>query len=467
MKISFHGADQNVTGSCHLIECAGKKILIDCGLYQGGRALKEENSEPFGFEPEEIDVLLLTHAHLDHCGRIPLLVKRGFTGEIITTSASRELAKLVLLDSGHLHEEESERKNRRAERTGRKSEIEEPLYGVLDVLNCFDYFGRTASYEQTIELASGIQITFYDAGHILGSAFIHMQLEEAGQQRSVVFSGDLGYDNREIIRDPAKPPKADVVVMETTYGDRLHKALDPSIDDLYEAITNTFKRGGNVIIPTFALERSQELLYILRQGIENGQLPASMQVFLDSPMAISATEIFRRHPECFDKETLELLLNEHKDPFQLPGIHFIKDTSDSMALNNIKGGAVIMAGSGMCTGGRIRHHLKHNLSRENASIIFVGFAAKGTLARMIVDGAKFIKLYGDQIPVRAKIYTIGGFSAHADQAELLAWHSETGNPTTTYLVHGEQEAMATFAQQLDNTEVRMPSLHESFDLLQP
>jgi len=257
------------------------------------------------------------------------------------------------------------------------------------------------------------------------------------------------------------------VVMETTYGDRLHKQLAPSIDDLYEAIRDTFKRGGNVIIPTFALERSQELLYILREGVENGQLPASMQVFLDSPMAISATEIFRRHPECFDKETRELFLNEHKDPFQLPGIHFTKDTSESIALNNIKGGAVIMAGSGMCTGGRIRHHLKHNLSRENASIIFVGFAAKGTLARMIVDGAKLIKLYGDQIPVRAKIHTIGGVSAHADQAELLAWHAEIGDPETTYLVHGEQSSMETFSEKLTNTNVRMPSLHDSFDLLQP
>ncbi len=465
MKISFHGADQNVTGSCHLVECQGKKILIDCGLYQGGRQLKEENTEPFGFEPEEIDCLLLTHAHLDHCGRIPLLVKRGFKGEIITTSASRELAKLVLMDSGHLHEEDTERKNRRAERTGHNKDIEEPLYTVLDVLNSLDYFGRNAEYKETLTLAPGIQVTFYDAGHILGSASIHMELEENGQHKSIMFSGDLGYDNREIIRNPATPAKADIVVMETTYGDRLHKQLQPSIDDLYGAITNTFRRGGNVIIPSFALERSQELLYILREGIEKGQLPASMQVFLDSPMAISATEIFRRHPECFDKETYALFCKEHKDPFQLPGIHFTKETADSMALNNIKGGAVIMAGSGMCTGGRIRHHLKHNLSRENSSIIFVGFAAKGTLARMIVDGAKTVKLYGEVVPVRAKIYTIGGFSAHADQAELLAWHQETGTPSTTFLVHGEQETMAIFAKKLNGTQVKMPELNESYDLL--
>lgn len=465
MKISFHGADQNVTGSCHLIECGGKKILIDCGLYQGGRELKEENQEPFGFAPEEIDYLLLTHAHLDHCGRIPLLVKRGFKGEIITTAASRDLAKLVLLDSGHLHEEEAERINKRAERRGKQAEQEEPLYTLLDVLNCFDYFGRTVNYKQTFNLAPGIDVTFYNAGHILGSAFIHLQLQEDNQRRSVLFSGDLGYDNREIISDPAKPPEADIVIMETTYGNRLHKALDPSIDDLYDAITQTFKRGGNVIIPTFALERSQELLMMLRKGIESGQLPASIQVFLDSPMAISATEIFRKHPECFDKETKDLYFNQHKDPFQLPGLHFTKETADSIAINNIKGGAIIMAGSGMCTGGRIRHHLKHNLARENASIVFVGFAAKGTLARMIIDGAKSIKLYGEQIHVRAKIYTIGGFSAHADQAELLAWHQKTGKPKTTFLVHGETEAMETFAEKLSATKVVMPSLGETYNLL--
>jgi metallo-beta-lactamase family protein len=278
-----------------------------------------------------------------------------------------------------------------------------------------------------------------------------------------LFSGDLGYSKRAILRDPATPPHADVVVMETTYGDRVHKQLQPSIEELYEAVTDTFRRGGNVIIPSFALERTQEILYYLREGVEGGQLPASMQVFLDSPMAISATEIFRRHPECYDEETCEVFRNGH-DPFNLPGLHFTRQTAESMALNRVGGGAVIIAGSGMCTGGRVRHHLKHSLWKENCSVVFVGFAAKGTLARTIIDGAKRVKLFGEDILVRARIYTIGGFSAHADRDELLAWHRKVGNPARTFLVHGEEEAMQSFSRQLHETEVIMPELNQSFPL---
>jgi metallo-beta-lactamase family protein len=251
--------------------------------------------------------------------------------------------------------------------------------------------------------------------------------------------------------------------METTYGDRVHKQLQPSIEELYEAVTDTFRRGGNVIIPSFALERTQEILYYLREGVEGGQLPASMQVFLDSPMAISATEIFRRHPECYDEETCEVFRNGH-DPFNLPGLHFTRQTAESMALNRVGGGAVIIAGSGMCTGGRVRHHLKHSLWKENCSVVFVGFAAKGTLARTIIDGAKRVKLFGEDILVRARIYTIGGFSAHADRDELLAWHRKVGNPARTFLVHGEEEAMQSFSRQLHETEVIMPELNQSFPL---
>ena len=467
MKISFHGADQGVTGSCHLVNCGGKQVLIDCGLYQGGRELAEENHEPLGFDPAAVDYLLLTHAHLDHCGRIPLLVKQGFQGEIITTSASRELAKLVMLDAAHLQEEEAEWQSRKVARHGHKNnhkpEEIAPLYTMLDALNSLDYFGRKAEYGKPLTLDGGIRATFLDAGHILGSASILLELEEGGQKRSVLFSGDLGYSGRAILRDPTSPPHADVVVMETTYGDRLHKQLQPSIEELYEAVTDTFRRGGNVIIPSFALERSQEILYYLREGVEAGHLPASMQVFLDSPMAISATEIFRRHPECYDEETCEVFRNG-QDPFGLPGLHFSRQAADSMALNRIGGGAVIIAGSGMCTGGRVRHHLKHSLWKENCSVVFVGFAAKGTLARTIIDGAKRVHIFGEEIQVRARIHTIGGFSAHADQAELLAWHRQAGNPARTFLVHGEEEAMQSFAKLLHDTKVVMPELHAVFDL---
>ncbi len=464
MKISFHGADQEVTGSCHLVECAGKRILIDCGLYQGGHELVEENARPFGFEPADIDFLLLSHAHLDHCGRIPLLAKRGFEGEIITTSASRELARLVMLDSANLQEEEADYQNRKlARHKGKHRKTVEPLYTVLDALNSLDNFGRMANYQQRMEICPGVHATFIDAGHILGSASIHLELEEDGHKRSVLFSGDLGYNGRVILRDPASPPAADVVVMETTYGDRLHKQLQPSIEELYSAIDDTFRRGGNVVIPTFALERAQEILYFLHEGVNSGRLPGSTQVFLDSPMAISATEIFRRHPECYDTEAAALF-NRHQDPFSLPGLHFTRETAESMALNNVRGGAVIMAGSGMCTGGRVRHHLKHNLWRTDSSVIFVGYAAQGTLARRIVDGASSVRIFREEIQVRAKIYTIGGFSAHADQAELLAWHRKIDNPKRTFLVHGEKETMQTFAGLLDNTEVEMPAIGESFAL---
>lgn len=465
MKISFHGADLGVTGSCHLVQCGETRILIDCGLYQGGRELNEENSDPLGFDPATIDYLLLTHAHLDHCGRIPLLVQRGFKGEIITTAASRELAKLVMLDAAHLQEEEAEWHARKHARHGhgKKGKEAEPLYTVLDTLNSLDFFGRTASYGEVLNLDGGIRVTFLDAGHILGSACVFLELEENGRKKTLLFSGDLGYSGRVILRDPTPPPEADIVIMETTYGDRLHKTLQPSIEELYEAVTDTFRRGGNVIIPTFALERAQEILYYLREGIESKNLPASMQVFLDSPMAISATEIFRRHPECYDEEACDLFTHG-RDPFGFPGLHFTRQTADSMALNRLGGGAVILAGSGMCTGGRVRHHIKHNIWRHESSIVFVGFAAYGTPARTIIDGASEIRLFGEDIPVRAAIYTIGGFSAHADRDELLAWHQQTGKPERTFLVHGEEETIHTFGQQLTDTQVIMPKLHEEFTL---
>jgi len=462
MKISFHGADRGVTGSCHLIECAGRRVLIDCGMYQGNREIDEENSEDFGFDPKSIDFLLLTHAHLDHCGRVPLLVKRGFKGEIITTAASRELARLVMLDSAHLQEEEVRYQARRRARHGNKKSTE-PLYSILDALNSTEYFGRIAHYNQPLELKPGIRATFFDAGHILGSASIYLELEEDGRQRTVLFSGDLGNSGRPLLRDPVTPRHTDVVVMETTYGDRLHKPLGPSVEEFYEAMSDAFQRSGNVIIPTFALERAQELLYYLREGVQQQRLPGSMQVFLDSPMAISATEIFERHPECYEPEIAELF-HEGKDPFHLPGLHFTRETSESIALNRITGGAVILAGSGMCTGGRVRHHLKHNLWREASSVVFVGFAAHGTLARHIIDGADRVRIFGEDIPVRAKIHTINGFSAHADQAELLAWHKRLGSPGLTFLVHGEEEVMSLFSKRLENTRVEMPDLGQSFTL---
>ena len=462
MKLSFHGADRTVTGSCHLVECADKRILIDCGLRQGSREMDAENAEPFGFDAAGIDYLLLTHAHLDHCGRLPLLAKRGFRGEIIATSASRELARLVMLDAAHMQEEDARYRARKFGRDGATRDPIKPLYSTLDALNCLDYFGRTATYGQVIEVAAGVRATFIDAGHILGSASIFLELAEQSHTTSVLFSGDLGSAGRALLRSPTTPPHAENVVMETTYGDRLHKQLGPSIDEFYQAITETFKRGGNVIIPTFALERAQELLYYLSEGVTQGRLAKSTQVYLDSPMAISATEIFRRHPEGLEP-TVAKLFQEGRDPFAFPGLHFTRETAESVAINNIHGGAIIMAGSGMCTGGRVRHHLQHNLGREDSSVVFVGYAAVGTLARRIIDGAKQVAIFGEDIPVRARIYTINGFSAHADQAELLAWQKQTG-AKRTFLVHGEEDTMRQFAAKLADTRVEMPGPHQVFEL---
>jgi metallo-beta-lactamase family protein len=462
VQLSFHGADRSVTGSCHLVECAGKRILIDCGLHQGSRELDEENAQPFGFDAASIDYLLLTHAHLDHCGRLPLLAKRGFRGGIITTSASRELARLVMLDAAHMQEEDARYRTRKDGHEGAGHDKIEPLYATLDALNCLEFFGRTAIYGQVVEVATGVRATFIDAGHILGSASIFLELEEQSHKTSVLFSGDLGNAGRALLRTPATPPHAENVVMEATYGDRLHKQLGPSIDELYEAITETFKRGGNVIIPTFALERAQELLFYLSQGIAQGRLAQSTQVYLDSPMAISATEIFRHHPECFEPATAKLFEGGH-DPFELPGLHFTRETAESVAINSIRGSAVIMAGSGMCTGGRVRHHLQHNLGREDSSVVFVGYAAVGTLGRRIIDGAKQVSIFGEDVPVRARIYTINGFSAHADQAELMAWQEQTG-AKRTFLVHGEEDTMKQFAAKLANTRVEMPGPNQVFEL---
>ena len=460
MRLSFHGADREVTGSCHLVECAGRRVLIDCGLFQGSQELDADNAAPFGFAAEGIDFMLLTHAHLDHCGRLPLLSQRGFRGEVITTSASRELARLVILDAAHLQEEDARTRARHAARRGTTNG--KPLYSVTDALNSFDRFGRTASYGTPVELAPGLRATFLDAGHILGSASILLELEEAGQKRSVLFSGDIGNPGHPLLRGPVTPPRADAVVMETTYGDRMHKSLAASVEELYAAILDTFNRGGNVVIPTFALERAQELLYFLRAGVEQSRLPNSAQVYLDSPMAVSATEIFRRHPECYDADTAEMFRNG-PDPFQLPGLHFTRETADSIAINTIHGGAIIMAGSGMATGGRILHHLKHNLWRPECSVVFVGYAAEGTPARRIIDGARHVRIRDDDIPVRARIHTVNGFSAHADQAALLAWHKAT-QAGRTFLVHGEEGSMEQFASRLTGTRVERPKLGETFDL---
>lgn len=463
MELSFHGAAGGVTGSCHLVRVGGKQILIDCGMFQGSKDVDEENADHFGFVPSEIDVLLLTHAHLDHCGRIPLLMKQGFRGEIVTTNATRELAKLVLMDAAGLQVEEARRKGKRHQRKGEAPP--EPLYDVPDVLDAMERFGRTAHYGAPIDLADGVRVTFGNAGHILGSAWVLLEVSDQGQQKRLLFSGDLGNREKPILNPPSPAPQADYVITESTYGNRTHKSLADSVEELKEAVLDTLERGGNVVIPTFALERAQDLLYFLRELEEKRELPRYLNVFLDSPMAISATQVFRRHPEYFNPETAHIFENGH-DPFTVPGLHFTRDTNESKSINHIRGGAVIMAGSGMATGGRVVHHLQYNLWRKQSSVVIVGYASEGTLARRLVDGEKEVRIFGEEVRVAARIYTIGGFSAHADQQELLDWYASSGTPTITFLVHGEESGRAALAQVLRERglQVETPDLHASFTL---
>jgi metallo-beta-lactamase family protein len=461
MKLSFHGAASDVTGSCHLVECAGKRILIDCGMHQGSRELHEENIAPFGFDAAEIDFLLLTHAHLDHTGRVPLLYKRGFRGEIISTGATFDLARLVILDVAHLHEE-SAAGNGPIDAKANANPAQPPLFTLVDATNSLGLFGRAATYRQPIDVAPRIRATFYDAGHILGSASILLEMNESGRTRTLLFSGDIGNADRPLLPPPETPEKAEFVIMESTYGDRLHKPLDQSLVEFNDAVATTIASGGKVLIPTFALDRAQEILYFLRQGIEDNKLPPELPIFVDSPMAVSATEIYRHHPEAYNANCASLM-TKGKDPFQSPGLKLVRDRIDSIKLNDFKGGAVIMAGSGMCTGGRILHHLRHHLGKDNTSVIFVGYAAAGTLARRIIDGARHVNVLGDDIKVRARIHTINGFSAHADQKELVDWQHGIGTKERTFVVHGEPKIMTELAPHLDQP-VTIPALHQSFEL---
>ena len=458
MELSFHGADRDVTGSCHRLQCAGRQLLIDCGMFQGGRELEEENAAPLGFDVAAVDFLLLTHAHLDHCGRVPLLVKRGFRGEIIATAATRELARIVMQDSAHMAEDDAAWRNKGS---GNSRPVE-PLYTQADVLAALQRFGRVAAYGAELQLAPGLSVSYHDAGHILGSAHVLVQVQEGGRARRVLFSGDIGGAGRPILRDPA-PPAAGIVLMETTYGDRQHRSPAESVAELISVIGATIAHGGNVIIPSFALERSQEILYSLRAAVASGALPRQLPVYVDSPMAVAAIEVYRAHPECYDAEAAALMA-AGSDLFGFEGLRLVRSTAESIALNAIAGGAVIIAGSGMCTGGRVRHHLVHNLPRPDASIVFVGFAAQGTPARRIIDGARSIWLFGQEVPVRAAVHTINGFSAHADQAELLRWHTKVGGAERTVLVHGEPQAMSAFAALLPGVPVSMPGPSERLTL---
>ena len=464
VDISFHGAVGGVTGSCYLLRAGGLNILVDCGLFQGENQWRARNEGDFGFDPAGIDFLLLTHAHLDHSGRIPLLVKRGFRGNIVCTRATYDITKIILLDSARIQEEDVEHWRPVNLRAG--FEPKRPLYTTFDALDALGYFESLAKYDKPLKLNNEVKVTFRDAGHILGASFIEVDTKGGGR---VVFSGDLGNSGKPIIRDPSYPSNsgdAQVMVVESTYGDRAHRSIDDSVEELINCIVRTFEAGGNVIIPSFAVERSQELLYYFRKFHDQGRLP-KCDVFLDSPMAINVTNIMRRHPECFDEET-SALFNSNNDPFTFPGLQITKTQTASKRINKSKRNAIIIAGSGMCTGGRVRLHLQRNISRPECSILFIGFQAKGTLGRAIVEGTPEVSILGETYKVEANIHTIGGFSSHADKPALLDWLSHGERHQKAFVVHGEPISSEAFRASVIegnlSDEAIVPALHEIYHL---
>ncbi len=446
MKIAFCGAASGVTGSCHMISTDRHKILLDCGQFQGGAAMEAMNRDPFPFDPEEIDCVVVSHAHIDHIGRLPLLVKQGFRGPIYCTDATSDLMDVMLKDSANIHEQEAVWKSRKARRAG-KPEVE-PLYTTDDALAALE-LRRPVLYDTLVEINDQMKVVFNDAGHILGSAVIELWTEENGETKKLVFSGDLGMTNRPILNDPTVIHKADYVVMETTYGNRLHEKNAASIHKLLDIIVETTQRGGNVVIPSFAVGRTQELIFELNR-IYDGDGPYKEQlkhvpVFVDSPMAVRATEIFRNNAQVYDKEMREFILRgDH--PLDFKNLHFAMTTDESKLINDDPRPKVIISASGMCEAGRIRHHLKHNLFNPNASIVFVGYQAEGTLGRKLLEGAEEVNLFGDTIAVKAQIHNLEGFSGHADRDGLYAWLSGfEQEPKKIFLVHGEPDAKRDFA----------------------
>lgn len=446
IKLSFMGAARNVTGSRYLLETGDARILVDCGLYQE-RDFRHRNWDPFFVLPRTIDAVLLTHAHLDHCGLLPKLVHEGFCGKIICTAATAEITRIMHLDSAKLQLEDAEFKRRRHEREGRRGPYPEiPLYTVDDATATSPLFSPV-NYGETVRVVNGVEATFYDAGHVFGSAMIKVTVNQDGEKRTILFSGDVGRQNKPIIEDPTIFGEADYVLIESTYGDRLHEDSENISNKLADIINSTHTARGNIVIPSFALERTQEVMWHLNELLLANRIPHQM-VFVDSPMAMNITEVFKQHPELFDEE-MSALIRQHNSPFDFPGLTMIRTVDESKAINHIAGTAIIIAGSGMCTGGRVKHHLVANISRKESSIVFVGYQAANTLGRHIVEGAKEVRILGQSYPVKARIAQIHGFSAHADRDELFSWISGLKKaPRRVFVTHGEARVAQSFGQFL-------------------
>ena len=457
MKISFLGAARTVTGSCYVVECERARFAIDCGMHQGNRVIELRNWDENGvYRPESLDFILLTHAHIDHSGLLPRLVGKGFSGPIHTTPPTRDLLGIMLEDSARIQEAEAQWRSTKKMRAGDLPV--EPLYKVEDAQRALTRLA-VQEYNQAFEPAPGIRVVFNDAGHILGSSFIEIWIEEQGEEFKLVFSGDLGRPNQLLVRNAQTVEAADFLFLESTYGGRNHKNETQSREELAEAIAYSYRHGEKVIIPAFAVERTQEVLYSLYLLDKEGKLPADMPVYVDSPLAIRATEIFRRHWDYYDHQTKELV-KRGENPLELANLRYTLTADESRAINSAQGPAIVISASGMANAGRIKHHLRHNIWKPGASIVFVGFQAEGTPGRRIVDGAPSVRILGEELSVKAKVYTIGGFSAHAGQTQLLDWVSHFRNPDMqVYLVHGEhsgQKVLAELIRERFNLTVHIP-----------
>jgi len=467
MKIKFLGAAKVVTGSNHLIITDKYKLLIDCGLFQGSEELERLNYNNFEFDPKEIDFLLLTHAHIDHSGRIPKLVNEGFNGKIICTKATKELCDIMLLDSGHIQESDAKWENKKRERSGKP--FIKPLYTGDDALKSLKHFDSVL-YDQKIELNEDITVRFKDAGHILGSSIIELWIKEKEKEVKIVFSGDIGVKNRPILRDPEYIDEADYLVVESTYGNRLHNNDHERAKELIDIINDTVANNGTVIIPSFAVSRTQELIYELNKYYEyNNKLEEFMKIpiYIDSPMAVNATKVYRQNSYCFDEEAKKLLM-EGDDPFNFPNLHYVRSQDESMRLNTVNFPKVIISASGMCNAGRIRHHLKHNIWKGENSIVFVGYQADGTLGRNIKDGKEIVNILGEDVVVNAKVYSIEGFSGHADKDGLLDWIGGFNKkPKKVFVVHGEDKSSTEFANIISekyNLSTFVPDMNDEFEI---
>ena len=439
-KLTFIGATRQVTGSCYLLETSDSNILLECGLYQGSSIAERQNLQPFTFDVEKIDAVVISHTHLDHCGLLPKLVKEGYRGPIYMTTATYDLIKVMLTDAAHLEMKDTEWENKQRLRAGKP--LIEPLYTQKDVEHTLS-LRQAIQYSDTSNITKNVKLTYHDAGHILGSAIVEMQIQENKKSKTLVFSGDLGNSDTVLLKDPTVLEQADILLLESTYGDRNHRSMSGTVDEFHEALNEAADNGGNVLIPSFALGRTQEVLFWIGKLYREGSLKQK-HVFLDSPMAIAASDIYLKYVHLFNKKDAEEFRKVANGNWEawLPILKYTLTPEESMQLNKISGGAIIIAGSGMCSGGRIRHHLKNNLWRNNAHIMMVGFQVSGTLGRALVDGAKNITLFRNEIAVNAKIHTLGGFSAHADQTQLLKWAGHFKKPLPElYFVHGELDKM--------------------------